>query len=339
LSSLPLVSVVIPAFDAERFIAVALSSLQAQSLQDWDAWIVDDGSTDRTLEIARTFAAGDPRFKVLTQANSGTPAVPRNRAIASSRGRFVSFLDPDDYYMPRKLERQLAVMQGFPEVEMVFSDNVLIDEAGHQNGQRYLQRVGYLGRARPHLEDAGAGVYVSRPSFFAFTSAEVAGPSTSGVMVRRTALERQGRWFAEDLAIGEDLDLWFRIIERGRVAFIDEPLNAYRQHSASLMNAGLLTARDSARAHVRNYARVRRRLDARQRRRYRERIASLFFDVGYQHRLAGRAASARVAYQRALCWRPELRTALAWLKTLVPPRTRAAAAHAEAAGERTRAGS
>jgi glycosyltransferase involved in cell wall biosynthesis len=318
------VSVVIPAYDAERFIAVSLTSLRGQSLQNWDAWIVDDGSADRTLEIARSFADEDARLHVLTQPNSGTPAIPRNRAIASSRGPFVSFLDPDDFYLPGRLERQLEVMRGVPEVDMVFSDPILVDSAGRATGERYLERVGYLSRARPHLDAVGANLYVSRASFFAFTSAEVAGPSTSGVMVRRTALERQGRWFAEDLSVGEDLDLWFRIIERGRVAFVDEPLNAYRQHPASLMNAGVLTARDSARAHIRNYSRARRYLNAEQRRSYRRRIAALHFDVAYRHRLAGRGDQARTAYRRSLWWRPELRTALAWLKTLVPPRTSAA---------------
>jgi glycosyltransferase involved in cell wall biosynthesis len=319
------VSVIVPAFDAERFIGVALSSLCAQSVQDWDAWIVDDGSTDRTLEIARSFAVSDPRFQVLTQPNSGTPAVPRNKAIASSRGRFVSFLDPDDYYLPGRLERQLQVMRGFPEVDMVFSDPVLIDSTGAV-GDRYLQRVGYLTRASPHLDSVGDNVYVSRASFFAFTSAAIAGPSTSSVMVRRSALERQRQWFAEDLAIGEDLDLWFRIIERGRVAFVDEPLNAYRQHPGSLMNSGLRTVRDSARAHVRNYSRARRVLSPEQRRLYRKRIAALFFDAAYLHRLAGRAPRARAAYQRSLWWHPRLRTALAWLKTFVPPRSPTTAA-------------
>jgi glycosyltransferase involved in cell wall biosynthesis len=312
------VSVIVPAFDAERFIGVALSSLCAQSVQDWDAWIVDDGSTDRTLEIARSFAVSDPRFQVLTQPNSGTPAVPRNKAIASSRGRFVSFLDPDDYYLPGRLERQLQVMRGFPEVDMVFSDPVLIDSTGAATGEKYLQRVRYLARALPHLDPVGPNVYISRASFFAFTCAEIAGPSTSGVLLRRSALERQSRWFAEDLAIGEDLDLWFRIIARGRVAFIDEPLSAYRQHEGSLMNSGLRTARDSARTHVRNYSRAKRMLSGEQRRLYRSRIASLFFDVGYQHRTEGHKALARSAYRRSFWWRPQLRTALAWLKTLAP---------------------
>jgi hypothetical protein len=247
--------------------------------------------------------------------------VPRNRAIALSRGRFVSFLDPDDYYLPGKLKRQVEVMERFPDVDMVFSDPVLIDEAGAELGERYLQRVDYLTRARPHLDAVGENVYVSLPSFFAFTSAEIAGPNTSGVMVRRSALERQRQWFAEDLSIGEDLDLWFRIIERGRVAFVDEPLNAYRQHAGSLMNTGARMARDSARVHVRNYARARGRLDSIGRRQYRARIASLFFDLGYHYRLAGRGGRARGAYQRSLWWRPRLNTVLAWLKTLLPIRT------------------
>jgi glycosyltransferase involved in cell wall biosynthesis len=325
-SSPPLLSIVIPAYNVERFIATALSSLSAQSVQAWDAWIVDDGSTDRTLEIARNFAAADARLHVLTQPNSGTPAVPRNRAIAASRGAFVSFLDPDDYYLPGKLERQLDVMQRFPDVDLVFSDSQLIDEAGTATGERYLQRVNYLSRAGPHLERVAEDVYLSRPTFFGFTAAEIAGPCTSGVMVRRSALDRCGVWFAEDLSIGEDLDLWFRMIENGRVALVDEPLNAYRQHAGSLMKAGARTIADSVRAHVRNYVRSSRRLSGGQRKRYRSRIASLYFDLGYDHWLHGRTVDARAAYGRSMMWRPTLQAGMAWGKTFVFAVARRAAA-------------
>lgn len=319
-----MLSVIVPAYNVERYIAVALSSLRAQLADDWDAWIVDDGSTDRTLEIARGFAGDDPRFHVLTQANSGGPAIPRNRAIALSRGAFVGFLDPDDYYLPGKLSRQLDVMLAHPDVDMVFCDNLLIDETGAAPGERYLQRVNYLSRARPYLDAVGNNVYLSRASFYAFSSVEVAGPSTSGVLLRRSALLRCPTWFAEDLGVGEDLDLWFRIIENGRAAFIDEALNAYRQHSGSLMKAGIRTLDGSARAHMRNYARARTRLSAWQRRRYRSRIASLLFELGYAHWRQGDARAARNAYYRSLAWHPGLRTSLACLKTLLFRRAREA---------------
>ncbi len=237
--------------------------------------------------------------------------------IALSAGAFVSFLDPDDYYLPGRLARGLDVMRQHADVDMVFCDYLLVDESGASTGERYLQRVNYLTRAGAHLEAVGSGVYLSRPSFFAFTSAEIAGPSTSGVMLRRSALARFTEWFAEDLSIGEDLDLWFRIIENGRVAFIDEPLNAYRQHPTSLMRSGTRATIGTAKAHARNYSRARAKLSRQLRRRYRARIASLFFDLGYGLWKEGNTPHARVAYYQSMRWHPDIRTSIAWLKTLL----------------------
>jgi glycosyltransferase involved in cell wall biosynthesis len=208
-------SVIVPAYNCERYLSAALASAKTQLADDWDVWVIDDGSTDHTLDIARAFAAEDPRFKVLTQPNSGGPAQPRNRAIALSTSAFLAFLDPDDYYLPGKLARQLQLMQVHPEVDLVFSDSIIVDEDGVATGQRYLQRVNYLPRAAPHLERVGQDAYVTRPSYYGFAATDVAGPTTSNVVLRRAALERYAEWFVEDLIVGEDLDLWFRMLGDG----------------------------------------------------------------------------------------------------------------------------
>lgn len=104
------VSIITPAYRAERFIGEAIRSVQAQDYRDWEMLIVDDGSPDRTSEVAEEFARHDERVRVLRQQNSG-PAAARQRGLDEARGRFVAFLDSDDYWMPGKLSQQLAFMR------------------------------------------------------------------------------------------------------------------------------------------------------------------------------------------------------------------------------------
>ena len=106
----PTFSIVMPAFNAERTIAAAIRSALAQSREDFELIVVDDGSTDDTAEIAGSFAS-DPRL-VLIRSTNGGPAVARNLALAQARGRYVSLLDSDDLYLPTYLaETQEALLR------------------------------------------------------------------------------------------------------------------------------------------------------------------------------------------------------------------------------------
>jgi glycosyltransferase involved in cell wall biosynthesis len=105
----PLVSVVIPAFNAEQFLERTLSSVQQQTYENIEIIIVNDGSTDASEHISAKFAASDPRIKTITQTNSGVASA-RNRGLHSSSGEYVAFLDADDIWHPTKVERQMAAL-------------------------------------------------------------------------------------------------------------------------------------------------------------------------------------------------------------------------------------
>jgi glycosyltransferase involved in cell wall biosynthesis len=107
-----LVSVITPAFNAAPWIGEAIASVQAQSHPRWELLIVDDGSTDSTAEIVAEYAAADGRIHLFRQANSGLPAIARNRALAEATGDWIAFLDSDDLWLPEKLEAQLRLMAG-----------------------------------------------------------------------------------------------------------------------------------------------------------------------------------------------------------------------------------
>lgn len=104
------VSIITPCYNGERFIAETLDSVLGQTYAQWELFVVDDGSTDRTAAIAEAYAAKDSRIRVLRQKNAGT-ACARNRALREANGRYIALLDADDVWEPDFLERQLAFMR------------------------------------------------------------------------------------------------------------------------------------------------------------------------------------------------------------------------------------
>src|ERR1044071_7783966 len=106
----PLVSVIMPAYNAERYIAASVRSVLAQTYQNWELIIVDDGSTDGTAAVAKSFAEADGRVRYVYQPN-GRLGNARNTGIRHARGPLIAFLDSDDLWMERKLELQLKAME------------------------------------------------------------------------------------------------------------------------------------------------------------------------------------------------------------------------------------
>ena len=108
----PLVTVVVPAFNAERLIGVTIESVVAQSFTDWEMLVVDDCSSDRTSEVVDKWSRKDERIRLISlPRNFGGPAGPRNEGVRQARGRYVAFLDSDDIWHPEKLHLQIQVLQ------------------------------------------------------------------------------------------------------------------------------------------------------------------------------------------------------------------------------------
>lgn len=106
----PLVSVITPVFNAARFLPETIRSVKVQTLSDWEHIFADDGSTDQSPAVVRQASADDDRIRLLFAGKRSGPARARNKALEAARGRFVAFLDADDYWLPTKLERCLAWM-------------------------------------------------------------------------------------------------------------------------------------------------------------------------------------------------------------------------------------
>jgi teichuronic acid biosynthesis glycosyltransferase TuaG len=131
---MPLVSVIMPAFNAERFIRESIESALAQTLGDIEVLVADDASTDRTRAIVEELVRRDSRVRLLSAERNSGPAAARNRAIEAAGGRYVSFLDSDDRWLPHKLERQIAAM-GAMNWAFSFGGYEVIGEDGAVRGR------------------------------------------------------------------------------------------------------------------------------------------------------------------------------------------------------------
>jgi glycosyltransferase involved in cell wall biosynthesis len=214
--------VVMPAYNAAAFIAEAIESVLAQTYRDFNLIVVNDGSTDDTLEIVQKYASRDRRVKMYTQANAGT-APTLNRGIDIADGEWIFLMHADDRMRPNRLERQLAFIQEHPELTVVSSLVRHIDSKG---------RV--IGKDNSKL--------ITPESVEKVVSAnELIGISHPAVAFRKSAVlavggYRQAFWPAEDT------DLWNRLAEKGyKILVQPEYLLDYRMHgnSASISRARL----------------------------------------------------------------------------------------------------
>jgi glycosyltransferase involved in cell wall biosynthesis len=201
----PLVSAVIPAYNAARTLRAAVESVLLQTVRDIEVIVVDDGSEDDTAEVAR--AISDPRVTLVSQANLGASAA-RNAGIRSAHGRYVAFLDADDLWLPDKLARQLALLRSRPDVHAVHCGATYVDDE---------LRVLSVHKCRP-WRDALLDVLLFE-NLAAF-------PST--LLGKREKLEQRG--FDTSLVMHEDWDMAIHAARHWNLQPVESPLTLYRVH-------------------------------------------------------------------------------------------------------------
>jgi len=215
------VSVIIPAYNAQRTIGAALESVGQQSLRAFEVLVVDDGSTDATAEEAKRFS-GALNLTVLGQGNAG-PAAARNLGIRTAQGRYCAFLDADDVMLADRLQAQAALLDSDPALGLVHTDLMTFDEGG------------IVHRTRRAFSDPCGGEVLERLLLDNFIT-------TSTVMAPREKLIEAGL-FGVERRVSEDFELWLRMAARWPVGFVDRPLVKYRRSSGSLSGNKLVTAR------------------------------------------------------------------------------------------------
>lgn len=216
---MPTFSVVMAAYNAERTIAATLGSVFAQSRSDYEIVVVDDGSTDRTAEAVEDVA--DDRVRLVRTANAGVAAA-RNAGIASARGRYVSFIDADDLWLPSYLESMGAALDGRPTAGFAFTDAWVWDERVGRFGRQTIMSTGDPPETVPEDPRALFRLLVERN--FVFTAATV----------RSDVLSSVGG-FDTGFTVSEDWHLWLRIAAHGYGAVRAAPVLAvYRIRRGSL---------------------------------------------------------------------------------------------------------
>ena len=214
--SRPTVSVIIPTYNRESLLPRALDSVVAQTFNDWEIVLVDDGSTDGTARVASRYADRlADRFLYLRQENQGSSSA-RNYGIDASRGRFVAFLDSDDEFLPTKLRRQIELFDRRPELGFVYSDYAFVDVDAVRCESAFDAKCP-LAREVP-FESVGPGLCVcTRPLFDVlirqYFIATIVG------MVRREVLGQSIR-FPADQTYAEEWLFYLKVTHFWRGGFV-----------------------------------------------------------------------------------------------------------------------
>jgi glycosyltransferase involved in cell wall biosynthesis len=209
----PLISVCLPVYNAERYVAEAVESILGQTLTDFEFLIIDDGSTDRSRPILEGYAARDPRIRLTSRANRGLMAT-LNELIDQGRGEFLARMDADDIALPERFRRQVDYLRAHPECSVVSSWVQVIDPEGDPLCDWFTEQ--------PHevidtllLRGEAVSSVLCHPS----------------VLMRRDAVLAAGKY--RDFTVGEELDLFLRLAESSRLAILPEVLLKYRNHPGS----------------------------------------------------------------------------------------------------------
>lgn len=215
---MPHVSIVVPVYNAERFIGATLASIAAQTFSNFDVYVVDDCSTDCSAAVIQRFCDTDPRFHYLSSpSNFGGPAGPRNLGVAASESEFVAFCDADDLWTPHKLELQVAVAQ---EHEADAVTGIARDFKEGSDPVPFQRPAGPIPVTR-----ISHGMLLIK-NWICLAS----------VLVRRSALEAAGPFNTSRSHIAvEDYDMWLRMTGAGaRFVRIAAPLVHYRKVPTSI---------------------------------------------------------------------------------------------------------
>lgn len=211
------ISVVIPSYNHEKFIAAAIQSVLVQTYQDFEIIVVDDGSTDGSIEQIQTFS--DPRIKlILHKKNRGAAAAMRT-GLGRAKGEYIAILNSDDVFLPEKLEKQVKMLDNTPQYAAVFSYVELIDEYGHQftnQNHTYYKKFEQQNRDRYQWLN-----------YFFYHGNALCHPS---VLIRKSCYDKIGL-YDERFAQLPDFDFWIRFCLKYELYIIPEKLVKFRIRS------------------------------------------------------------------------------------------------------------
>jgi glycosyltransferase involved in cell wall biosynthesis len=291
----PLVSVVMPVYNGRAFLAQAVESVLAQTCQSIELIAVDDGSSDGSADL---LAAYGPPVQVVRQANAGVSAA-RNAGIKHAAGKFIAFLDQDDWWLPAKVARQVAFFQSDPRIGLVhtavsYYDEAIRHEVAPQDPKARPERM---------TGDCYESLLLGNPLV------------NSSAMVRRSAVDHVG---GLDVNIPgntvQDYDLWLRIAKLYRLAYLPEKVTVFRLHGRQ----GHRDRRAMLTDELAVLLRQRPQRVWRDTRQGRRRLADLHDSLATAHFEAGDARQARRHFGHALRIQPSRRRCYRFAASCLP---------------------
>lgn len=209
----PLISVILPAYNQPEFMAHAMASVAAQTCTDLELIVIDDGSPTDLKPAFEAAAAGDKRMRYIWQSNAGGAAA-RNHGVAKARGTWIAFLDHDDLWHPEKLAAQVAAIEAWQGEQpgLVFCQFEKLNE-----------RVAATDNV-PFPEKAQSGDMLG--DLFRSTLIR----TLSVVLIHRDAIPHGEDWFRTELAIANDVELYYRIAATHPIVFVERVLVQKREH-------------------------------------------------------------------------------------------------------------
>ncbi len=301
----PKLSVIIASYNHQDYIAQTLRSIEEQTFQDFEIIMVDDGSADRTVEVARQTPS---RAQIHTQRNQGVVAA-RNRGVTLARGRYICFVDSDDIVLPQRFERQVTVLEAHPEIGLVFADARIIDGNGYG--------LGRFGDVYPVKRGDTAEMLALHYCFTPMIT----------TMVRADVLRKTGPF--ERPGPISDYMKWIEVAHLSATYYDPEPLGCWRRHPRSTSKqANKVKSYAKTRAALKRVLRKHPDLAQRLGKRIIRRYARSYFLTGFWLAADGDVPRARRYYAKAVKLDPRsLQSWGGYLLTSLPIRNLVAALH------------
>jgi glycosyltransferase involved in cell wall biosynthesis len=221
---MPALSVLMAVYNSEAYLVQAVESILNQTWQDFELIIIDDGSTDSSLDILQTYAKQDQRLRLISRENRGIPYT-RNQLLAQASAELIAIMDSDDVALPDRLTRQVAYMQQHPEIVCLGSAYELIDAKGRLITQLPVP-----------LDDAAIQAQILAGHAAIFQPC---------AMMRRSAVQQVGG-YDDTMTQAEDLDLWLKLGEVGKLGNLPDVLVQYRLHANSVSEQDCALQRQKA---------------------------------------------------------------------------------------------
>ncbi len=216
----PLISVIVPIYNGEKFLNLTIQSVIDQTYTNWELILVDDGSTDNTFSIINNFEQSDKRIKKITlSTSSGGPAHPRNLGLDLAKGEFIAFLDADDLWVPQKLALQINFLQN-TKADMVHCGSNIINSTG--------DKIGIIKSFKKH---SLFKLFLGNSIAFMINNPIILSSSLVGSSVISKFREDK------DLQAVEDWFFWIELhLSRKNIQILNKDLMSYRKHDESISN-------------------------------------------------------------------------------------------------------